>query len=231
MGGRPGATRHRALLRRRAHANTLRSVLAGVVVVVAGVRNRDSPFGVFLNVFIAGETPSVRHCRDILPIPRVRVETVASLIPDAKEFAADLTMIANFSLAACSFLYGGMRAIDVPAKPTGAQRHAHGEIIPKWWSLIRHVSGNDDFIRSLVSTPFFVRSGANPIANPVLIADRVDGISKCGQVNTASWLPSEAQQLFDSATALFPDGLEDVPVTVAFKVGRVLSMLSWLLHS
>ena len=104
MCGRPGATRHRALLRRRWRANTFRSVLAGVVGVVAAVRTRDSPFGAFLNVFIAGETPSVRHCGDLLPIPMVRVEAVASLIPDAKDFAADLTMLANFSLAACNFL-------------------------------------------------------------------------------------------------------------------------------
>lgn len=132
----------------------------------------------------------------------MRVETVASLIPDPKDFAADLTMLANFSLAALNFMYGGMRAIDVPASPTGAQRHAHGEIISKW-SLMCHASDNDDFIRSRVSTPFSVRSGATSGAIHDFIADRFDGISKGGQVNTALWLPSEAQQLFDSATALF----------------------------
>lgn len=46
-------------------ANTFTSVLARVAGVVAAVRNRDSPFGVFFNVFIAGETPSVRHCVDL----------------------------------------------------------------------------------------------------------------------------------------------------------------------
>ena len=142
-----------------------------------------------------------------------------SLIPTAKDLAAGLTTLANFSLAGCNFLYGGMRAIAVPSRPTGAQSDAHAEILSKRWSLLRHASNTDDFISGLVSSPFFARSVTSQGAGPALDADRVDGISKCGQVDTAHWLPSDAQQLFGSEANLFPAGLVDVPVTVTFKGG------------
>ena len=209
-------------MRRQVRANALKSTLAGIVGVVASVRSLDSPFGHFVDGFLMGETPRVRHCGDLLPIPRVITETVMSLIPDAKDFAVGLTTLANFSLAGCNFLYGGMRAIAVPSNPTGAQRHAHAEILSKWWSLIRHASNSDDFISSIVSSPFFATSVAAQRTGPAIVADRVDGISKCGQVDSALWLPSEAQQLFNSEANLFPDGLVGVPVTVAFKGGSRL---------
>ena len=217
MGNRPGATRHRALLRRQVRANALNSTLVGIVGVVASVRSLDSPFGHFVDGFLMGETPRVRHCGDLLPIPRVITETVMSLIPDAKDLAAGLTTLANFSLAGCNFLYGGMRAIAVPSRPTGAQSDAHAEILSKRWSLLRHASNTDDFISGLVSSPFFARSVTSQGAGPALDADRVDGISKCGKVDTAHWSPSDAQQFFGSE-ANFPDGLAAVPVTVAFRL-------------
>ena len=210
--------RHRAFLRKQVRANTLKSTLASIVGVVACVRALDSPFGHFADRFLMGETTRVRHCGDLLPIPMVITEAVISLIPDAKDFAVGLTTLANSSLASCNFLYGGMRAIAVPSKPTGAQRHAHGEILSKWWSLIRHASSSDDFINGFGSSPFFARSVEAQGAGPALDADRVDGISKCGQVDTGQWLPSEAQRLFGSET-IFPGGLVDVPVTVTFKGG------------
>ena len=103
-------------------ANTLKSTLANIVGVVVCVRALDSPFGHFVDRFLMGERTRVRHCGDLLPIPMVIAEAVISLVPDAKDFVVGLTTLANFSLAGCNFLYGGMRAIAVPIKPTGAQR-------------------------------------------------------------------------------------------------------------
>ena len=216
MGSRPGATPHRAFLRKQVRANTRKSTRPSIVGVVACVRALDSPFGHFVDQFLMRKTTRVRHWGDRLPIPMVIAEAVISLIPDAKDIAVGPTTLANFSLAGCNFLYGGLRAIAVPSKPTGTQRHAHCEILSKWWSLMHHASSSDDFSNGFVSSPFFARFVEAYGAGPAL---GVDGISKCGQVDIAQWLPSEAQWLFGSETNYFPGGLVDVPVTVALKGG------------
>lgn len=217
MGSRPGVTRHRAFLRKQVRANTLKSALASVVGVVACVRALDSPFGHFVDRFLMGETTRVRHCGDLLPIPMVIIEAVISLIPDSKDFAVGLTTLANFSLAGRNFLYGGMRAIAVPSKPTGAQRHAPGEILSKWWSLIRHAAATTSSIVSchLLSLPSLWRRKeqvllSTPTVSMVfLIVDRLIPLSGYHQRHN----DCSVRRPF------FPGGLVDVPVTIAFKGG------------
>ena len=71
MGNRRGATKHRAILRRRGRERRLGVVIAGVVGVIADVRAVDSPFGRFVDGFLMDGLPHVRHCGDLLPIPRL----------------------------------------------------------------------------------------------------------------------------------------------------------------
>ena len=214
--GRPGATKHRSRARKRKQGHSLGCILSGLGSIVQSARITGTPFGQFLDGFFLGTTPTIHHCGDLLPIPSIDAKQVSTHVPGVADFAQAVATVVNFSLTGTNFLYGGMRPIAVPRKPTAAQRHAQVRLVLKWWTMARHASSASDYMDGFLSASYF-RRASEKRHKPTLVADKVDGIDECGQVDPMPCLPRDAQMLFSSPSDLFPNGTADIPKIVAFK--------------
>ena len=218
MGSRPSATQHRARLRRKAQHRRLKGVIASLLHLVGNVRSYGGPFGRFVDLFVTGSTPIGRHCGDLLPIPPVSELVIATCLPKIGSLARDVAELANFSLAGTNFLYGGLRAVSIPQRPTHAQRSAQERLVGKWWVLLNHASATGDYAAGFAS-PLLFQISAGQGAKPELTASKVDGLAECGLVDPTPCLPKTTQRLFSERGRLFPHGTHNIPRFVKYTSG------------
>ena len=125
MGVRTTGTRRRANLRRGARMCRLRNVITSLTCLVDDVGSSGGSFGAFA-VDFEKQRVAIGHgsCGDLVPIPPIDEELVASPYSCASPFISEVTKLVNFTLAGIDYMYGGFRAINVPNHASGIQRSA-----------------------------------------------------------------------------------------------------------
>jgi hypothetical protein len=141
------------------------------------------------------------------------LDYAAQVYPGHGEHLEFFTKLANFSLAAINFLYGGMRSVAVPRYANSTQRVAQQRILVKWFGMVVYASSSNDFLNGWVKPLAFSHGGSTTISVP-LVAAQVDGLARCGMVDPMEHVPPEAHAILNDAAICFPHGVQEAPQRV-----------------
>jgi hypothetical protein len=181
---------------------------------VTSVVQSKTPFGDYAAHFLDGSidcAPS--RCRDVLPLPRILMSELGLC-----ESSIALESYLNLTGAALNFLYGGHRAIAIPAVAS----HLHLQIYRRLFTQLSHVVGE---LAAASETP--TRAGAfgqfvgrgSVDAFPELEAALVDLGDVCGNVDPMPYLRPSVQEVLVSPERLFEDSVKQLSPTAKFSSG------------
>ena len=190
-----------------------------VLSFVQALLRSETRFGNYCKSFLRGSLLTLGgRCRDVLPLPPVELSRVATS-RDAGLKDAVLEVALNATAAGLNFLYSEGRRARVPRRATRLHLGVYEHLLERLASVTAELHCGSSHLP--VAGAFATMVGRDAATKfPPLVAERVDVVSGCGQLDPQAVLSPEHRRVLEDPAALFGERAGTLPTASAFAGGE-----------